>query len=454
MGRVIVIGAGIAGLACAWRLQQAGHDVTVLEREAVPGGRMRSEQRGDFVVDRGAQFIASAYRNLLGVAREVGLSDSVRPLARASNAILRDGRLEPGDYDSPLRFLQSRLVSTGTKLRLPRILWEGWRRRHVLDPMHPERAAALDTEDMPTYLRRVVGDEALEYLFAPAFSSTFDSDPEDLSGAFALLTLRFVQSGFRLLSFDGGTGLLTRTLAENVGVRTGCEVTEVRAGESNVRVRWRPTGARPGGAGHPQASDSMEGEETLEADAVVVALPGSLVSRVCSTLTASERSFFDNVHYVRGIIVFLMLKQAPATLPYYGVAFPRREGLDLYGMAVDHHKPGVSPPGSGLLNAALSATAAAHMWNASDDEIVQLVLDNIERTPIGRLAPVDAVVHRWDPMLPQFRVGYLPHLAAFLSRRERTPRLAFAGDYLIGPYTEAALTSGLRAAEEVGGVLQ
>jgi oxygen-dependent protoporphyrinogen oxidase len=131
------------------------------------------------------------------------------------------------------------------------------------------------------------------------------------------------------------------------------------------------------------------------------------------------------------------------------VAFPRREGLDLYGMAVDHHKPGVSPAGAGLLNAALTASAAARMWDASDTEVVQLVIDNIARTPVGRLEPIDAVVHRWDPMLPQFRAGYLRHLAAFLSRRDRTPRLAFAGDYLIGPYTEAALTSGQRAADEI-----
>jgi predicted NAD/FAD-dependent oxidoreductase len=55
-------------------------------------------------------------------------------------------------------------------------------------------------------------------------------------------------------------------------------------------------------------------------------------------------------------------------------------------------------------------------------------------------------------MLPQFHAGYLPHLAGFLRRSgaARSPRLAFAGDYLIGPYTEAALTSGLRAADEIG----
>jgi predicted NAD/FAD-dependent oxidoreductase len=58
-------------------------------------------------------------------------------------------------------------------------------------------------------------------------------------------------------------------------------------------------------------------------------------------------------------------------------------------------------------------------------------------------------------MLPQFRAGYLPQLAAFLGRSAaiRSPRLAFAGDYLVGPYTEAALTSGLRAANEIEAAL-
>jgi oxygen-dependent protoporphyrinogen oxidase len=468
MPRIIVIGAGIAGLAAAWRLQQAGHEVEVLERENTPGGRMRSERRGGFIVDRGAQFIASGYDNLLGIAREVGLGQRIRPLARASNAILRDGRLEPGDYDSPIRFARSRLISTTTKLRLPRILFEVWRHRHVLDPMRPELAADIDVDDMPAYLRRVVGEEALEYLFAPAFSSTFDSDPEDLSGAFALLTLSFVLSGFRLLSFDGGTGMLTQTLAEKLTVRPGCEVSDVRVTAAGAIVRCRlplsgspplpelATGERTQiqGSRSPieksMAASARDagGEHTLHADAAVIAVPGPLVPRLCSTLTAAEEAFFEHVRYVRGIIVFLMLPRIPATLPYYGVAFPRREGLELYGMAVDHHKPGAAPAGTGLLNAALTASAAARMWHAGDQAIVQLVLDNLGRTPIGRLEVMDAVVHRWSPMLPQFRAGYLRHLAAFLRRGERSPRLSFAGDYLIGPYTEAALTSGLRAAEE------
>jgi oxygen-dependent protoporphyrinogen oxidase len=433
MANVLVIGAGVAGLSTAWRLQQAGHRVQVLERESVAGGRMRSEQRGDFIVDRGAQFIASGYKNLHSVAAEVGLAAEVRGLGRTANAILRDGRLEPGDYDSPIAFLRSRLLSLPSKLRLPRLLLEVWRHRRILDPRRPERAAAIDCEDMPSYLRRIVGEEAFEYILAPAFSSTFDSDPEDLSGAFVLLALRFIQSGFRLQSFAGGTGRLTAALADRLPVQTGCEVTAIHADRRGVRVALRHNG--------------RAGE--LAADAAVVAVPGALVRGLCPELTDSERRFFEQVRYVRGMIVFLMTQHAPATLPYYGVAFPRREGLDLYGLAVDHHKPGVAPAGAGLLNAALTASAAARLWDRPDQEVVNLTLDALAHTPIGRLHPIDAVVHRWDPMLPQFYAGYLPRLAAFLERSDRSPRMVFAGDYLVGPYTEAALTSGLRAASEL-----
>ncbi len=431
--RTIVVGGGIAGLACAWRLRERGHDVVVLEREAQAGGRMRSERHGDFVLDRGAQFIASAYTNLHAVTQAVGLASEVRTMQRTRDAILRNGVLHGLDHGAPLSLLRTRLLSPGAKLRLSRILFEQWRHRHHIDPRHPEHAATIDREDMPTYLRRIVGDEAFEYVFAPSFSSTFDSDPEDLSGAFVLLASRLMLSGFALQSFVGGTGRLTAALADLVKARTGCHVTSVTDDGKQVRVAY----------------EDSTGVETIEGDAAVVAVPGSQVRALCPNLTAEESAFFADVRYVRGMIVFLLFDTAPATLPYYGVAFPRREGIGVYGLAVDHHKPGVAPSGAGLINVALTATAAHHLRHADDDAVVAHVLTELGRTPIGRLAPRAAVVHRWDPMLPQFYAGYTRKLADFLTRQQRSPRIAFAGDYLVGPFTEAALTSGLRAADEI-----
>jgi oxygen-dependent protoporphyrinogen oxidase len=437
MASIVVVGGGIAGLACAWRLRRAGHDVEVLEREAEAGGRMRSERRGGFVLDRGAQFIASGYRNLHALVRALGLEESVRTPARSDDAILRGGRLYAGSHGSALRLLASPLLSPRAKLRLPRLALELARHARRLDPLRPELAAALDREDLAAGLGRLVGEEAFEFLLGPALSATFDSDPEDLSLAFGLLALRFVAGGFRLQCFEGGTGLLTQALARELAVRTGCEVTAVETETDGARVRYRARGR----------------ESSVLADAAVVALPGSEVARTCPKLTPEERGFFEQVRYVRGTIVHLLLEQAPRTLPYYGVAFPRREGLDLYGLAVDHWKPGAAPPGAGLVNAALTARAAERHWHAPDGAIRELVLENLARTPVGRLRPQDFVVHRWQPMLPQLYAGYLPRLARFQRRLERSPRLAFAGDYLVGPYTEAALTSGLRAATEIARAL-
>jgi protoporphyrinogen/coproporphyrinogen III oxidase len=439
---IVVVGGGIAGLACAFELERAGHRVEVLEREAAAGGRMRSERAGGYVVDRGAQFIASGYRHLHALARDLGLSQQVRPLARARNAVQRGGALHPGDYDEPLRFLRSRLLSWRAKTRLIRLLAEFVRRRRQLDPWHPERAARFDREDLAQLLRRTVGDEALEYLFQPAFSSTFDCEPEDLSGAFGLLALRLVAGGFRLQSFEGGTGRLTEALAGRLQVRVACEVRCVETTPGGVRVRLR------GGAGGAGA------EQTLEADAAVLAVPGSAVAALCPTLSATERAFFAEVRYVRGIVAFLLLERAPATLPYYGVAFPRREGVGLYGLAVDHWKAGVCPPGAGLVNVALRAREAERVWGAPDEEVLAFVQDELARTPVGRLEPARGIVHRWDPMLPLFHAGYTRAIRAFLERPERSPRLAFAGDYLVGPYTEMALTSGLRAARALDAELR
>ncbi|MDH3686099.1 MAG: FAD-dependent oxidoreductase [Myxococcales bacterium] len=436
--RVLVVGAGIAGLTAAWRLQRVGYEVEVFEREAFPGGRMRSERHGEFLLDRGAQFIASGYRNLHALSAELGIADRIRPVATASNAILRDGRLEPGDYGSPSDLLHSRLLSPRARLRLARLPFELWRHRKILEPLRPERAAALDGDDLATWARRTVGEEVLESLLAPAFSSTFDSDPEHLSGVFALLALRFVTAGFRLQAFEGGTGLLTRTLADQLPVRLGWEVRSVATDARGARVEFvTPSGLRE-----------------QRADAVVVAVPGSRVLGICPELTEAEQSFFSQVHYAAGGIVHLLLDEPPETLPFYGVAFPRSAGLDLYGLAVDHHKPGAAPRGAGLVNCALTETAARRLAGEPDEAWIDCALDALAATPVGRLRPREAVVHRWDPMLPQFRAGYVRRLAAFLPRSERSPRLAFAGDYLVGPYTEAALTSGMRAANEVARALE
>ena len=61
--RIAVVGAGLAGLACAWRLQQAGHAPALFDKGRGPGGRMATRRiatpLGEAVFDHGAQYFTA-----------------------------------------------------------------------------------------------------------------------------------------------------------------------------------------------------------------------------------------------------------------------------------------------------------------------------------------------------------------------------------------------------------
>ncbi len=57
----LVVGAGLAGLACALRLHQAGRDFLLVDAAEAPGGRVRTDAHEGFLLDRGFQVLLTAY---------------------------------------------------------------------------------------------------------------------------------------------------------------------------------------------------------------------------------------------------------------------------------------------------------------------------------------------------------------------------------------------------------
>lgn len=72
--KVAIIGAGPAGLTCAWTMKKNGyHDVTVFEKKAVVGGKCDTRKDGDFAIDVGAHEMLAGYTDVMEIADEMGV---------------------------------------------------------------------------------------------------------------------------------------------------------------------------------------------------------------------------------------------------------------------------------------------------------------------------------------------------------------------------------------------
>ena len=106
MKNIAIIGAGIAGLACAYELQKKGHTVTVYEKEPYVGGRMSSREKNGFIFDIGANHFINLYTEMRTYAEEFGIA--WHPFTFVNYKIFHEGALKK----------ISDVISTKDKLKL------------------------------------------------------------------------------------------------------------------------------------------------------------------------------------------------------------------------------------------------------------------------------------------------------------------------------------------------
>ena len=131
--RVAVIGAGISGLTCAYRLQQRGHDVRVFEAAPAVGGRMATARVQGFSVDTGANLLLTNYTRLHALCGELGIADQLFEFVSGSGGILRDHELTSFTPANAFDILRYRGISFVSRVRLLRYLIRAFRWTSSLD---------------------------------------------------------------------------------------------------------------------------------------------------------------------------------------------------------------------------------------------------------------------------------------------------------------------------------
>jgi len=438
MRDALVIGGGIGGLACAWRLHRGGRDaLTLCEASERPGGVIASPRVDGFLCEAGPDSLIRTKPAGLALIRELGLEDrliATRPEARGA-LITRGRALEPvpeGLYLlAPGRwwpFVRSRLLSWPGKLRM------------AADLVLP-RGPSDREESLAAFVRRRLGCEALERIAQPMVGGIYTADPRRLSLAATMPQFPEMEREHRSLllamrervraqrvaatsagpryslfaSLESGLEELVDALLarlDGVDLRIGTAVAGLRR-ENGVWIATTGNG------------------EAIAARHVILALPAH---RAAALLAAPLPA----------------LSRALAGIPYAGVATVnlafRREQVGLLPEAagfvvpaVEHRRvlactfvsnkyAGRAPEGTVLLRAFVGGALHGEDLEADDDALVAGVLGELAWRLRIRGNSIFATVHRWPASMAQHVIGHPRRLAAIRAAEARIPGLHLVGN--------------------------
>jgi monoamine oxidase len=241
---VVVVGAGLAGLAAASRLVDAGAEVVVLEARQRVGGRTLTLPAADGTpIDHGGQWIGPTQDRIAALAARVGVT-TYPSWERGLNTEFRDGRAHRFDGQLPNGSDPVSAVAMGQAIRE----LDAMAARVPLEaPWTAAEALAWDSQTAETWLQARVPSERARAWLRAAIRGTLAAEPRDLS---LLHTLFFIRSagGIALLlataggaqerRFHQGAQAISIRLAEALGDRVmlGAPAEVVRHGEGGIVV--------------------------------------------------------------------------------------------------------------------------------------------------------------------------------------------------------------------------
>jgi monoamine oxidase len=400
--RVIVVGAGFAGLSAADELHGAGADVVVLEARDRVGGRVWSRELPDgTVIEMGAEFILPRYTVLRGMVERVGLG-------------LWDKGMLYGDRE-PRGGIG---VDRAGLLEAARTVAEAWEARGSEE--EPRISAAEFLGSLP------IDPGAREAMLARIeVSSAFPAEGVDAAELAGL-------GGYSpdpCPSIAGGNQRLALALASELG-----ETVHLRTPVD--RIGWEEGAVRVSAAG-----------AEVVADACVVSVPASVLHRIAfePALPADLWRAFRSIRYGHAAKLFVPLGEAPS--PSAVLSVPERYWTWTARGAEGRVQPVASCfSGSAAALEALRVAEGPQAWVGSLRHL----------RPDLVLIPGDAVLSTWDDD-PWVGAAYSvatpdrpdPELIA-----RPCPPLFFCGEHTAGPFAalmEGALRSGIRAARQVLG---
>jgi oxygen-dependent protoporphyrinogen oxidase len=459
--RVVVVGAGITGMACAHRLQERlsmmgrPFEIFLIEASNRLGGIVETIKKEGFLLEKGPDsFLAEKPRGV-GLCNDLALTRdliSTRPESRRS-FIVKKNKLHPiprGFHilapTDVFEMMTTRLLSIKGKFRLLK--------EFIIKAQPPA------DETLSSFVRRRFGNEVLENLAQPIVNSIYGADPGLLSmratfpqflqkedkGSLLLQALKGTTaapdqeaSGARyslMMSFKEGmqtfiTGLGVKMT--HVGVQFGTSITQLQGMESG----WRML---------------LSNKQTLDADAVCLALPSEACASIVEEVSPRLAQTLRQIPLADSLSVYFALKKTALgkKMDGAGLLVPESERKSFTACTFVHNKfAGRVPEGYALLRTFIGGKAAGALWGLSDTEIERRVFTDLRALLNIQGAPLFSQLYRYRKGLPHYTMGHLDRIDEIRRQLAALPTLALAGNWRQGVGVPDCIDSGERAADQL-----
>lgn len=456
-----MVGGGITGLSAAYFLQKQAREqslpieIKLIEASSRLGGVIQTVRKDGYVIEKGPDSIISTKKSGLRLIEEVGLKDEVIYNSAGKSFILANGNLHSipeGSYMGiPTRispFIVSSLFSMKGKLRA------------AGDFILPKGEKQID-QSLGRFFRRRLGNEVVENLIEPLLAGIYTGNIDDLSLMALFPNFYEMEQNYRSLVFG-----LKRTLpsppkkVKKQLTRKGMFISLISGLETLVEAveeRMNP-GSVIKGTGVAKISRRDGGYECLltdgsmeKTDSVVIA-----TDHFHARQMLSDYPFMD------------AFKQMPSnSIATVALAFPKsaiKQDIEGTGFVVSRnsdyritactwaHKkwPTSTPEEKSLLRCFIGKPNDQEVVDLSDDEIIQIVLQDLNKTMNISEKPEFHVISRWKNTMPQYSVGHLERLESVkVALTKELPGVFLAGGSFEGVGLPGCIDQGEAAGNKV-----
>lgn len=429
--KVIIIGGGIAGLASAWYLQQAGIEYTLLEASARWGGLIQTHYEQDCIIEMGPDAFITRKPWAMNLVQEIGLEDeliAVNPtperiyvLSHGQLVPLPDGLrlLVPTNINA---FMASSIMSFGGKLRV------------LMDYLIPARIDDSD-ETLADFVIRRMGQEALDKLADPLLAGVYNAEMDKQSILATFPQYRSIEKQHgslirgmtemlknvpkstqpALISFKKGMGQFIDTLVSKLtgDIRLNTQVVKI---ENDYDVY-------------------LDNKSILSADSLIMTTSARVSAQLLAHVASQSAQNLATIRYAGIASMSLLFDKAdvPITLDAYGVVIPSSAGRMIDGMQWSNIKWAKrAPENKALIRVFFGGPHTREILDKSDSELLAIIREEL-RAILGITAKPQLIkLGKWQNAYPQYDLEHIERIITIVNNLPDTIVLAGNTYYGVG----------------------